>query len=168
MQNIAKEKGFAERLRVAMGNLGRVVCLRDPLSPTIDLELTRPQIHVVMALAHESLPMGELSRRIGATGPTITGIVDRLESLGLVERQRDASDRRVIHLHLTRKGQTLSAKLESRLDERLRSLLVLLDDEDQRTFTAIVERLAERAARVAEPVMVTAIAGNKRVGARRG
>jgi DNA-binding MarR family transcriptional regulator len=44
-------------------------------------------------------------------GPTMTGIVDRLESSNLVQRRRDSTDRRVINLYLTPKGSQLMATL---------------------------------------------------------
>ena len=44
-------------------------------------------------------------------GPTMTGIVDRLEAGGLVSRRRDSADRRVINLYLSPAGRDLMTKL---------------------------------------------------------
>jgi DNA-binding MarR family transcriptional regulator len=46
------------------------------------------------------LTAGELARATGLTTASITGVVDRLEEAGLVHRERDASDRRRVVVHL--------------------------------------------------------------------
>jgi DNA-binding transcriptional ArsR family regulator len=50
------------------------------------------------------LTAGELARATGLTTASITGVVDRLEQAGFVRRERDATDRRrvVIHLNVER------------------------------------------------------------------
>ncbi len=53
------------------------------------------------------LSMGELADRLFCDASNVTGIVDRLESRGLVERQPDPDDRRVRRLVLTADGQAL-------------------------------------------------------------
>jgi len=58
--------------------------------------LTGPQRSVMHALVHSSgLSLKELSRQVGLVHSTVSGIVDRLEKQGLVERRTDSRDRRV-------------------------------------------------------------------------
>jgi DNA-binding MarR family transcriptional regulator len=61
--------------------------------------LTAPQRSVMHVLVRMSGPGGlslkELSRQVGLAHSTVSGIVDRLEKQGLVERQKDRKDRRV-------------------------------------------------------------------------
>jgi len=51
-----------------------------------------------------------LGRKLYFDNPTITGIVDRMERDGLLERRRIADDRRVINVFLTAKGKELACR----------------------------------------------------------
>ena len=64
-----------------------------------------------------ALTMGEVARGIRCDPSTITGIADRLEGLGLVERQAASADRRVKTLSLTPRGEALREKLLARLSQ---------------------------------------------------
>lgn len=63
-----------------------------------------------------SLPAGELSRRCGVTAGATTQRVQAMERLGLVERVREAADRRTVHVRATAQGL-------ARLDEVLADVL---------------------------------------------
>ena len=61
---------------------------------------------------------------------TVTGIVDRLEKMGLVTRQRDAGDRRQVLVELTAAGRELLSKIRGNREQRLRETLLRLPEED--------------------------------------
>src|SRR5436305_755780 len=67
----------------------------------------------VMSLLHEcdGLTVGTISQRRGLDAPTITGIVQRLEQSGLVERRHSREDRRVVKVYLTAEGQDIITSL---------------------------------------------------------
>ncbi len=68
-----------------------------------------PISHVqILALLRQtgSLTISEISRRFGIAKPNITPIVDHLIVEGLVERGRDAHDRRVVNIILSEAGRT--------------------------------------------------------------
>jgi DNA-binding MarR family transcriptional regulator len=74
--------------------------------------ITPPQWGVLVRLYEkDGQSLSELGARALFDGPTMTGIVDRLEAGGLVERRRDSSDRRVINLYLTEHGRRLVTTL---------------------------------------------------------
>lgn len=74
--------------------------------------ITPPQWAVMaQLLEHDGQSLSGLGSRALFDGPTMTGIVDRLESNGLVQRRRDSSDRRVINLYLTDRGRELMSQL---------------------------------------------------------
>jgi len=80
--------------------------------------VTPPQWGVLVALwEQDGLSLSELAKRSFFDGPTMTGIVDRLEKANLVERRRDSTDRRVISVYLTDEGRTLQAELPTLSDE---------------------------------------------------
>jgi DNA-binding MarR family transcriptional regulator len=56
--------------------------------------------------AKQGLPPSEFANRANVTRATITGLLDRLERKGLVERQNHPSDRRMLTVHLTDQGET--------------------------------------------------------------
>jgi DNA-binding MarR family transcriptional regulator len=60
----------------------------------------------------DGISLSQLGERLYFDNPTITGVVDRMERDGLVERRRVADDRRVINVFLTQKGRKLLAAIE--------------------------------------------------------
>lgn len=58
----------------------------------------------------------ELGTRLVIDSATTTGIIDRLEASGLVERRADGQDRRVQRVFLTRRGRALRAPLDAAMD----------------------------------------------------
>jgi DNA-binding MarR family transcriptional regulator len=96
--------------------------------PLLELNLTMPQLKVLVTLEQTGASAGqELARRTGAALPTLTGIVDRLVTAGLVQRREDPRDRRVRLVELTPKGTETLRRLISDGEERVRGLLRRLD-----------------------------------------
>lgn len=70
-------------------------------------------------LIYGSLSSAELSRKMFVTAANMTGIIDRLESKGVVERQRKPGDRRVVLITLTESGRELAASLPDPVEKKL-------------------------------------------------
>ena len=72
-------------------------------------QVSAPQLHCLLAL-HENgpLPSSQIARHIMVKSSTVTGIIDRLEQKGFVERLRNSPDRRVITIQLTEAGKELA------------------------------------------------------------
>lgn len=69
--------------------------------------LTIPQMRLLWALRDEDgLPVGALADQLGVNPSTITGHVDRLVRQGLVRREEDPADRRIVRNFLTEQGAT--------------------------------------------------------------
>ena len=75
------------------------------------LDLTAPQAQLLRQL-EEPLPMVGAAERLHCDPSNITGIVDRLERRGLVERKSATGDRRVKQLELTDEGRQVKAKVD--------------------------------------------------------
>jgi DNA-binding MarR family transcriptional regulator len=105
-----------------------------------EFELSPPQ---VMALRHldpaEPRPMSELADALHCDNSNVTGIVDRLEDRGLVERRPGDNDRRVKMLIVTERGVELRRRLSERLDTAP-SALARLSEEDQLALRDIMRR----------------------------
>ncbi|MGW4227227.1 MarR family winged helix-turn-helix transcriptional regulator [Streptomyces bauhiniae] len=77
--------------------------------------LTGPQARLLSLLALEPLPMRKLAQRLKCEPSNVTGIVDRLESRGLVERRPDSADRRVKLAAATEEGVRVARDLREGL-----------------------------------------------------
>lgn len=78
--------------------------------------LTGAQARVLGLLAREPLPMRRIAQQLKCEPSNITGIVDRLECRGLVERRPDPADRRVKLAATTEAGQETAIRLRGSLD----------------------------------------------------
>ena len=88
--------------------------------------LTPMQMHALRALA-PGVPqtMANLSEMIFCDPPNVTPVVDKLESLGLVERASDPHDRRIKHVSLTRDGEAMRRDILRALEELPRAIASL-------------------------------------------
>ncbi|OGU13228.1 MAG: MarR family transcriptional regulator [Geobacteraceae bacterium GWC2_53_11] len=73
--------------------------------------LTGPQLWAVNILANTApIRVSELAQLMYLSPATVVGILDRLETKGLISRTRSTEDRRAVDLHLTGAGKGLAAK----------------------------------------------------------
>jgi DNA-binding MarR family transcriptional regulator len=72
--------------------------------------------------------MGALAQAIDASLPSMSGIVDRIEARGLIERVRSATDRRVVEVRLTQAGRDWLCEMETMRRDKLERVLAHLDD----------------------------------------
>jgi DNA-binding MarR family transcriptional regulator len=113
--------------------------------------LTGPQLAVIKMLEPVGkLSLSELSWKIRARNSTVTGIIDRMEREGLVERRRSDNDRRVIHIVLTRKGRELAREIDVQPVQLFRRVLAELSGRDAAELRKILIRLARRVGELAE------------------
>jgi len=108
-----------------------------------DLELSPAQCHVLHLIEPDRpIPMGQLAETLACDASNVTGLVDRLESRGLVRRRPSAEDRRVKVLVLTRTGCRLRAILVDRMAAPP-AALERLSLREQRELVRILTRLLE-------------------------
>jgi DNA-binding MarR family transcriptional regulator len=104
--------------------------------------LTGPQLTVIKLLeTFDNLSLSSLSERIRAQNSTVTGIVDRMEREGLVRRERSTTDRRVVHIRLSEKGQKLARQIQVEPMEIFRDALASLTPADLRDLLRIMNKL---------------------------
>ena len=85
-----------------------------------------------------NLSMVSISRSIGLEKGPFSQSVDKLVDLGLVERVRSESDRRLIRLHLTDKGVDLANQVEESMEQHFALKRDLLTAEElDELFTAL-------------------------------
>ena len=93
-------------------------------------------------------PMSQraLGRRLRIDKSPMVGLVDDLERLGLAERRRSTSDRRVQAIHLTDKGRTVLQRVIRFADEENERTFRVLDDDERDVLQGLLLRVAEAAA----------------------
>ena len=108
-----------------------------------ELELSPAQCHVLHLITPgQPVPMGQLAETLACDASNVTGLVDRLESRGLVQRRPSAADRRVKVLDLTPKGVRLRDLFLDRMTSPPASLR-RLSAREQRALVRILARLLE-------------------------
>jgi DNA-binding MarR family transcriptional regulator len=116
----------------------------DSLKTSKRFGLTGSQSAVLRAiLAHGALSSAELSRKLCVTPSNITGVIDRLEKKGLVERVRQREDRRVVLITLTESGKELSKQLPDPIERKLISGLVDLGPEQVHALSDAMNRIVD-------------------------
>jgi DNA-binding MarR family transcriptional regulator len=76
-----------------------------------DLGVTYPQYLVLLVLwEQDTVPVGEIARRLQLDAAALTPLVKRLEALGLVSRQRDSRDERIVRISLSPAGRGLRTR----------------------------------------------------------
>jgi DNA-binding MarR family transcriptional regulator len=132
----------ASRLRLALMRLSRRV-----RQEALGGEMT-PSMLTALAVVDRlgPLTLGELATAEHVQPPTVTWIVDKLQEAGLVARELDVSDRRVIRVRVTDAGHRSAQRSRSRGNAYLARRLRALGDDDRAVLEAaipVLERLLE-------------------------
>ncbi|OKJ33253.1 MarR family winged helix-turn-helix transcriptional regulator [Streptomyces sp. CB01580] len=102
--------------------------------------LTGAQARVLGLLALEPMPMRRIAQKLKCEPSNVTGIVDRLESRGLVERRPDPADRRVKLAAPTERGTRTARELRDSLTFA-REPLAELSDADRTMLRDLLRRM---------------------------
>lgn len=105
-------------------------------------ELTLPQMLVLIVLSEEgTMPISRLARYVGSANSTVSGIVDRLEKMKLVERIRSEDDRRVIYVGLTEAYCSARKKGEATVSDHLAKQMKRLSVQELDEISSAMEKL---------------------------
>jgi DNA-binding MarR family transcriptional regulator len=84
---------------------------------------------VTLLEMHGPMSMGRVAELLGVSVASATGIVDRMEERGLVERRDSRSDRRVVEVHIGPRAHELFDAAKARRREHLRQVLGRVDED---------------------------------------
>jgi DNA-binding MarR family transcriptional regulator len=94
----------------------RAILVIDPMRVTLwdDQGLTVPQLRLMHLLfRQEGISVGQLAEKLGIRPASVTGLTDRLVCRGLIEREHDRDDHRVVHVTLTPEGRRAVEEIEA-------------------------------------------------------
>ncbi len=104
--------------------------------------ITPPQFEVLISLwTEDGLVLSELSKRLSRDGPTITGIIDRMEKKELVRRERSTTDRRVIKVFSTPKAAEMKEALTKLQKTAGKDIIENFTDEDITSLEQLLSKL---------------------------
>lgn len=90
-----------------------------------------PQFFLMAYLSSEDyLTMSDIAKKMGHSTAAATGLVDRLEKLGYVERVHAAEDRRKIMVRITTKGTEMVARMRREIAMNLADIMSEMDEEE--------------------------------------
>lgn len=111
----------------------------------IRLDLNATDLKCLDLLRHTQMPLtaGNLAELTGLTGGAITGVADRLEAAGFVERVRDPADRRRWELHPKAQRQTEIAALFTPLAQAMTELSAGYNDDQLDLITDFLTKVSK-------------------------
>jgi len=106
-------------------------------------KLTLPQLWALDVLARQArgCPMKALAHALGISRPTATGLMDRLIAQGFTRRVADPSDRRVVRVMLTAKGQRVLANIWEQKRRTLVTVFGRISPADRAQYLSTLERV---------------------------
>jgi DNA-binding MarR family transcriptional regulator len=113
---------------------------------------------------HGELSMTGMAELLGIGLPNVTGLVDRMEERGLVERSRDPDDRRVVHVRLTESGRRIPDGMEGLQRDLLGRVVRELDQDTMERCLAVVREVETEAGPMPVDRRCTAPAGRDERG----
>jgi len=120
--------------------------IRRASHPVHRAEMTPEQYWLLRLLRRRgALSIGELADALGITGSSVTTACKRLERTGLVTRERQADDERMVRVMLTTQGIERVEAWQRQRRELLTHLLAPLEQDEQDALQRLLERVLEAA-----------------------
>lgn len=112
---------------------------------------TLPQFDVLSELerADRPLAMSELSRELMVSNANVTGVIDRLEKSGLVERNRAKHDRRVLYIQLSKEGRRQFNKMAKHHERWVGELFGGLNEKEMSRLQSLLLKARQSASAAA-------------------
>jgi DNA-binding MarR family transcriptional regulator len=107
--------------------------------------LTGSQYNILRILRGEGkpLPILEIANRTVTVVPGITGLIDRLEQAGFVQRERCEKDRRVIYVAITAQGTKVLSELDKPVLSHHEKLMGHLSQAELKELSRLLEKVRE-------------------------
>ncbi len=110
-------------------------------------DLTTAQFNVLRILRGAGpggVTCGQVASRLVRHDPDVTRLLDRLDRRGLIERQRDGRDRRIVRTHITKKGLDVLSALDAPVDALHERQFGHMSGTDLESLRGLTETLVAR------------------------
>ena len=107
-------------------------------------ELSLIQVRLLGILRDRQPGMLELARYLELEKSSLSGLIDRAEARGLVERIPSTDDRRATTVRMTPLGRQLSRTVAEKVGREVAALVGVLAEKDRARLTALVERIVSQ------------------------
>lgn len=99
------------------------------------------QMRLLGVLRDRTPTMKDLARALGLDKSSVTGLVDRAERRGLIERVQSTADGRAVHVRPTRTGRAVTARVAKHFAADVAALLDALPAADRKALSSSVSRV---------------------------
>ncbi|WP_194189915.1 MarR family winged helix-turn-helix transcriptional regulator [Clostridium chrysemydis] len=107
--------------------------------------LTPTQITAIRIIGHKNLlTITELSDAMSIRKATASGIVDRLEGLNIVVREKDSKDKRITYIKFSKEGSKLSKRISNLMREAFNEVFKPFSEEEKALIKEKLESMIER------------------------
>lgn len=139
LEDVSKALAIVQLMKKVMDKLKQEICEHFK-----EMNLTGPQGMLMGTLAHNGeMKVSELSEKLGLSNSTVSGILDRLENQGLVERTRSKEDRRVVYIKVTDEFGKQSKKHFDEVNKLIERMMNKATPEELDTILKGMETLKE-------------------------
>jgi DNA-binding MarR family transcriptional regulator len=148
------DQSVADAIRILAQSV-QDISLRSCIEQACPTRLTRNQFLILNLLnANGAFPIGEIATILDISSPAASKNIDRLEQLGLVQRQRRAADRRVHDVDLLPAGAAIVERFVAIAANRHETMLSRFTNEEKRQLLDLLRR-----------VVLLTLAGEERIDA---
>ena len=109
-------------------------------------DITSSQIVILMLLHEEGhMTVGKIANHMSVSGPTVTGLVDRLVNNNYIARKRNPKDRRQVVVTLTKQGLSTVKLFQETVRKRWRQILGNLTQPERENFISTMRKIVSTA-----------------------
>ena len=117
---------------------------RDFIDTLTDLDITQKQAAALLiANANPGVSQIDIANELQMDRATMTAILDRLETRGLIQRKRSRTDRRKQQLYLTLKGQKALTSMRAKIEQHEKRFKQRFSETEQATLIDLLRRFYE-------------------------
>lgn len=108
-------------------------------------DLTQQQLNYLKVMVKMKTPtLSELARELDLTRPTVTVLVDKLAEKGYIKRVKSDEDRRVMHLHIDKKGAKINAMREIAHEKMAEKIRLGLNVTETEILTELLKKIVNQ------------------------
>jgi DNA-binding MarR family transcriptional regulator len=133
------------KVRETLRAVFEVIMLAEPAQAELwqKQALTLTQLGAIRVLAEGPLPAGKLAERLAMSATSLTRVLDRLETRGLLTRMKDAHDRRKVAIRLLPAGLRLLDGISVLAGTAMHEAVAAMDDTEREQLLVSATLLAE-------------------------